>query len=85
MFLLIAVRGAPERAAAARVDLVRGTARLPPEEHDPAVPGGGPHRAALPLLLARLHRLPVDAVQPEAQEALHKVHLQLVILLYISL
>ena len=33
-----------------------------------------PDRAALPLLLARLHHVPLAAVLPEAEEALHQVH-----------
>ena len=65
--------------------MVRGTARFPTEEHVAAVPRGVPHRAALSILLHRLHLLPVDEVFAKAEKALHQVHLHLGILLYIPM
>ena len=37
-------------------------------------------RPALPALLALLHGVPLDAILPETEEALHQVHRTLVLL-----
>ena len=75
----------PQCPAVAGLYLVRGTARVPPEEHDPPRLGSLQDRAPLPGLLRLLHHLPLGLLLPHHEEALHQVHLQLLLLLHIPL
>ena len=74
----------PKRPAAAGQHVVRGAAWLPSDEHDPPGHGDCQDRSDLPLLLHLLHRLPLGKFFTNHEETLHQVHLQLCLVLLLS-
>ena len=65
------------------VHLVRRSAGIPSNEHDPPVPRGLSDRPPLPILLTGLHHMPMGFLVTEAQEAFHKIHLHILFILHI--
>ena len=64
--------------------MVRGAAGLPSDEHDPPGHGDRQDRSDLPLLLHLLHRLSLGKLLANHAETLHQVHLQLGVVLLLS-
>ena len=82
---LLSVRCSPKRPAAAGQYVVRGAARLPSDEYDPPGHGDRQDRAHLSDLLHLLHRLSLGELLTNHAKTLHQVHLQLCLILLLSL
>ena len=74
-----------QRPAASGQHVVRGSARLPADEHDPPGHGDRQNRAHLPLLLHLLYRLSMGELLANHAKTLHQVHLQFCLILLLSM
>ena len=79
------VCGSSQCSATFGFHLVRGSSRLPSDEHGPAVLGGVPDRAALPLLFTGLHHLSMVGIFTKVTKTIHQVYMHLIFILHISM
>ena len=80
-----AVCGSSERAAAARLHLVRRSSGLPAQKHGPTEPGSGPHWPTLSILFHPVHSGAALEGGQDAAQAVHQIHLPLGVLLFLPL
>ena len=69
------VRGSPQCSTVARLHVVRGTARLQADEHDPPGAGYLSYWSSLPHILPLLYHLPLGFILHVHEETIHQVHL----------